>query len=310
MTTYLLRRLLMMVPLLFFVSIITFLLLNLLPSDPAEVALRVQNIAPTAQAILATRHELGLDHSLASRYVLWLAQLWHLNFGTSYVLHAPVWTEIKAALPATLYLAAMTLILSVSTAFALALACVGCQQRWLERCLRGVTFLFMSMPNYALGLFFLWLFAVQLHLLLPISTALDFNAVLLPALTLSVSYIGMYMRLIRSAVLSQLQQPYVFYAKARGLSKGRILCCHILPNALPTTLISIGMSIPKLLAGTVVIENIFAWPGLGRLCLNAILTRDYPMLQAYILLMAFLCLLFNFLIDLVQMCLDPRLRTY
>lgn len=148
--------------------------------------------------------------------------------------------------------------------------------------------------------------AVQLDLF-PVSGMLTHESVILPALTLSLGYIGTYIRLIRGTMLNQLQQPYVFYARARGLPDSIILRKHVLPNSLHTSLIAIGMSIPKLIAGTVVIENIFAWPGIGRLCINAIFGRDYPMIQAYILLMALLFLLSNFIVDLLQQYLDPRL---
>lgn len=309
MMGYILRRLALIIPQMLFVSIAIFFLLNLLPSDPAEVVLRVENIDPTPEAISITRHELGLDNPLYIRYFLWLIQLVHLNFGRSYVFHTSVIAEIFSALPATLYLAAVTLIFSLLLAFVIALPCILAPNRWPDKILRALSFLFMAFPNYGLGLIFLWLFAVKFNLF-TISGTIDFGSVLLPALTLSFGYIAMYLRLIRGAMLHQLQQPYVFYARARGCSSWRILWRHVLPNALPTTLVSIGMSIPKLVAGTVVIENIFAWPGLGRLCLNAILERDYPVIQAYIILMSFLFLLFNFLIDLVQMGLDPRLRKH
>ena len=307
MKNYITQRMLMMVPIMLLISFLAFLLFNLTPSDPAEVALRIGNIVPTNEAISSMRQELGLDQSFFSRYLSWLWQVIHLDFGNSFILRTPVLNEILNALPATLYLAATTLILSLSISFLIALLCIMARDTWFDKLSRCIIFILVAIPDYWLGLLLIWIFAVQLDLF-PVSGMVSFKSVILPAITLSFAYAGVYLRLIRGAMLTQLQQPYVFYARARGFSEWQIIRRHILPNALHTTLVSIGMSIPALIAGTVVIENIFAWPGIGRLCVSAILSRDYPMIQAYILLIALLFLLFNFLIDLLQLKLDPRLK--
>lgn len=307
MKRYILQRILMIIPIMLLISFLAFLLINLAPSDPAEVALRVGNIVPTEEAISLMRQELGLDQPFFSRYLTWLWQIFHLDFGRSFIFRTPVLSEILHALPATLFLAATTLILSLVFSFSIALLCIRARHTWFDKIIRCITFILVAIPDYWLALLLIWLFAVQLDLL-PVSGMVNFKSVILPAITLSFAYAGVYLRLIRGAMLNQLQQPYVFYARARGLSEWQIIRRHVLPNALHTTLVSIGMSIPALIAGTVVIENIFAWPGIGRLCISAILNRDYPMIQAYILLIALLFLLFNFLIDLLQLRLDPRLR--
>lgn len=307
MKRYILQRILMIIPIMLLISFLAFLLINLAPSDPAEVALRVGNIVPTEEAISVMRQELGLDQPFLSRYLTWLWQIFHLDFGRSFIFRTPVLSEILHALPATLFLAATTLILSLVFSFSIALLCIRARHTWFDKIIRCITFILVAIPDYWLALLLIWLFAVQLDLL-PVSGMVNFKSVILPAITLSFAYAGVYLRLIRGAMLNQLQQPYVFYARARGLSEWQIIRRHVLPNALHTTLVSIGMSIPALIAGTVVIENIFAWPGIGRLCISAILNRDYPMIQAYILLIALLFLLFNFLIDLLQLRLDPRLR--
>lgn len=309
MKNYIIHRMLMMIPLMLLISFIAFLLLNLVPSNPAEVALRVGNVVPTDEAIALMQQELGLDKPFLIRYFHWLWQILHLDFGRSFIFRTPVLTEILNALPATLYLAAATFILSLVISFSIAFLCVLTRNTWVDKVIRCITFTLMALPNYWLGLLLIWLFAVCFNLL-PVSGMLSFKSVLLPAITLSFVYIGTYLRLMRGAMLNQLQQPYVFYARARGLPESRIILKHVLPNALHTTLVSIGLSIPSLIAGTVVIENIFAWPGIGRLCVAAILGRDYPMIQAYILLIALLFLVFNFLIDLLQLKLNPSLRRH
>ncbi|HEO9719270.1 TPA: ABC transporter permease subunit [Morganella morganii subsp. morganii] len=306
MQRYFFLRLLMILPLALIISFIAFLLLNMAPSDPAEVALRINEIVPTDQAIALMKQELGLDKPFLVRYFAWLWNAVHLNFGKSFLTRAPVLNEIVTALPATLWLAAVSLFFIIVISLILSFLCVITHNTLVDKSIRGIIFIFTAIPNYWLGLLLIWALAVKLDLF-PVSGMLTHESVILPALTLSLGYIGTYIRLIRGTMLNQLQQPYVFYARARGLPDSIILRKHVLPNSLHTSLIAIGMSIPKLIAGTVVIENIFAWPGIGRLCINAIFGRDYPMIQTYILLMALLFLLSNFIVDLLQQYLDPRL---
>lgn len=306
MRRYFILRLLMVLPLALIISFIAFLLLNMAPSDPAEVALRINEIVPTEQAIALMKQELGLNNPFFVRYFTWLWNAVHLNFGQSFITRTPVLNEIVTALPATLWLAAVSLFFIIIISLTLSFLCVITHNTLVDKSIRGVVFIFTAIPNYWLGLLLIWILAVQLDLF-PVSGMLTHESIILPALTLSLGYIGTYIRLIRGTMLNQLQQPYVFYARARGLPESIILRKHVLPNSLHTSLIAIGMSIPKLIAGTVVIENIFAWPGIGRLCINAIFGRDYPMIQAYILLMALLFLLCNFIADLFQQYLDPRL---
>ena len=306
MNKYFLLRLFIMLPLMLVISFIAFLLLNLTPSDPAEVALRINEVVPTDQAISLMRQELGLDRPFLTRYFDWLWNVMHLDFGQSFLTRTPVLHEILTTLPATLWLAIVSLFFIVIISLLLSFLCVFTQDTWVDKVIRGIVFIFTAIPNYWLGLLLIWALAVKLDLF-PVSGMMTYKSVVLPALTLSLGYIGTYIRLIRGTMLHQLQQPYVFYARARGLPENIILRKHVLPNSLHTSLIAIGMSIPKLIAGTVVIENIFAWPGIGRLCINAIFGRDYPVIQAYILLMALLFLVFNFVADLLQQYLDPRL---
>ncbi|QTF06765.1 ABC transporter permease subunit [Brenneria izadpanahii] len=307
MTRYLFRRLLLMIPLILAISWIAFALIRLSPSDPAEVALRVNMIVPTDEAIAAMRHELGLDRPFWRQYVFWLQRCLHLDFGTSFVTGTGVWRELMTAWPATLWLAASALGIILLFSLSFAMLCVAARGRWPDKLLRTILFLFTAMPNYWAGLLLIWLLSVKLNWL-PIGGIQEPGAVILPALTLALGYIGTYVRLLRNNMLGQLNQPYIEYAQARGLSARRILWRHALINALYSPLVALGMSIPKLIAGTLVIENVFSWPGLGRLCVTAIFNRDYPVIQAYVLLMALLFVSMNFIIDALQMWLDPRLR--
>lgn len=307
MARYALRRLLLMIPLLLIITLVTFLLIQLSPSDPAEVALRVNMVVPTDEAVAAMRHELGLDAPLWRQYLSWLARCLRLDLGVSFVTRDDVGQELARALPATLQLAAAALATILFFSLTLAMLCVATAGRWPDKALRGLLFFLTAMPNYWLGLLLIWLAAVKLRWL-PAGGIGEPGAVILPALTLALGYLGTYVRLLRVNMLGHMNQPYVEYAKARGLTPRRILWRHVLVNALYSPLVALGMSIPKLIAGTLIIENIFAWPGLGRLCVTAIFQRDYPLIQAYVLQMAVLFVAGNFLIDMLQLWLDPRLR--
>ncbi|GAB7196384.1 nickel/cobalt ABC transporter permease [Dickeya oryzae] len=307
MRAYFIKRLLMMVPLAAVISFLAFSLLNLVPSDPAEVALRVNEIVPTDEAIRLVRHELGLDRPFLQRYVWWLWRALHLDFGTSFITRKPVWYEFMQALPATLHLASVTLVLIVTLSLSLGITCALTEHSGWDNVVRSLVFLTVSIPNYWLGLLLMWGLAVRLNLF-PVGGMQETHSVILPACTLMLGYIGTYIRLIRGSMLGNLRQNYVLYARARGLPEPLIITKHVLVNSLHASLVAIGMSIPKLIAGTVVIENIFAWPGVGRLCLSAIFNRDYPIIQAYMLLMAMLFLVGNFLTDVIQVRLDPRMK--
>ncbi|ACS84091.1 nickel/cobalt ABC transporter permease [Musicola paradisiaca] len=307
MARYLLRRLGTMLPLVLAISLATFTLIRLSPSDPAEVALRVNAVVPTDAAIALTRQQLGLDRPFGAQYLDWLSRALRLDFGMSFVTRQPVREALAQALPATLQLAGAALLMVLASSLSLATLCVLQAGRWPDRLLRVLLFLLTAMPGYWAGLLLLWLAAVAWPQL-PTGGITAPGATLLPALTLALGYIGTYVRLLRNNMLHHLAQPYVTYARARGLSERRILWRHVLPNAGYSPLIALGMSLPKLMAGALVVENIFAWPGLGRLCVTAIFNRDYPVIQAYVLLMALLFVLGNFLVDALQLWLDPRLR--
>lgn len=307
MGRYLIRRLFMMIPLVTLISFIAFSLIHLAPTDPAEAALRANVIVPTAEAVAEMREQLGLNAPFLTRYVYWLADCLRLDFGYSYVTGEPVSTLFARHLPATLWLSGIALVLTIIVSIPLGVVLALKEGSWLDKAVRGVLFFLTSMPNYWLGLLLVWWLSVKLDLL-PIGGMDEPGAIILPSVTLALGYIGTYFRLIRNNMLNNMHLNHVFFARARGLSERNVINKHILVNSLQSSLVALGMSIPKLIAGTVVIENIFAWPGIGRLCVSAIFDRDYPVIQSYVLLMAILFVLCNLLTDLLQVRLDPRLR--
>lgn len=297
----------MTIPTLIGISLLAFLLINLVPVDPAEVALRVNEVIPTAEAVAEMRVQLGLDLPLWQRYINWLVGIFQLDFGRSFINDRQVLDEILRCLPATVMLSGAALAITLVVSIPLGILTAVYQNSFFDRAVRLFIFIGTAMPSYWLGLLLIWLFAIELNLL-PTSGNETFTHLILPSITLSLVYVSTYIRLLRNNMLENMQEYYVYYARARGLSEKAIIGRYVLRNSLQTCITALGMSIPQLLAGTVIIENIFAWPGIGRLCISAIFNRDYPVIQAYILMMAVLFVFCNLFVDIIQHRMDPRTR--
>ncbi|MBQ9453050.1 MAG: ABC transporter permease subunit [Desulfovibrio sp.] len=304
--SYIVRRLLGLLPLLLAISFFSFVIIQLSPSDPAEVAIRVNAMTPTPELIAEVREEMGLDKPFLERYLTWLNNAVHGDLGKRYVDGKSVAGEMLKALPPTLMLAATSAALMLACSIAAAFVGVLFEGRWPDLLLRGLIFLGTSVPAFWAGLLLIWLFAVHLDLL-PTGGLSGPSSLVLPAVTLALPYISAYARLLRNSMVQTKQQNFVLYAKACGRSRGAVLR-HIFRNSLQSSLTGLGMSLPKLVAGTFVVECIFAWPGLGRLCVTAIFNRDFPVIQAYVLLMAVLFVLCNLCMDICSALVDPRLR--
>ncbi|OCG08760.1 nickel ABC transporter permease subunit NikB [Gilliamella sp. wkB178] len=308
MLNYIIKRLLMMIPILIGITFIAFILINLAPSDPAEVALRLNDIMPTADAIESMRQELGLNQPFWNRYFSWLYNVLHLDFGRSFVYRDRlVWDEMIRSLKPTLILALSAFVFTLSISLVLGVLAAIFANSVFDHGLRIIIFLGTAMPSYWLGLLLIWFFANYCGWL-PTGGYGSWQNLILPTITLSFVYISTYIRFIRNNMLENMHDYYIFYARCRGLSKPKIILKHVLVNSLHTTITALGMTIPQLIAGSFVVEYIFSWPGLGRLCIAAIMNRDYPVIQAYILIMAILFVVCNFIVDVLHQLLDPRLR--
>ena len=306
MKNFIIKRLMSMIPILIGISFLSFVIINLSPSDPAEVALRVNEIVPTEESIEAMREELGLDKPFFERYTTWLVSSMKGDFGNSYANKKSVGKEIARVLPATLKLASVSLVITLIISVVAGVLCAVYENSIGDKITRGIIFLGTAMPSFWVGILLIWIFSVKLNLF-PTSGMEKDSSVVLPAITLSLTYISTYVRLIRNNMVQNKRENYVLYARVRGLKEGTIIK-HVFKNSLQTSITALGMSIPKLIAGTVVVENIFAWPGVGRLCVSAIYNRDYPIIQAYILIMALLFVVCNLLVDIFSALLDPRMR--
>ena len=309
MKQYVIRRILYAIPLLLVISLVCFVFINLIPSSPAEVALRVRQVPIITDELVAeVERELGLDKPYLIRYLDWLVNCLRGNFGISYVNPARTVTgEILRCLPATLQLAGASLVMVLLLSIPIGFFCAVYKDGWFDKVMRGLVFLTTAMPAYWVGLLLMWIVAIRMDLL-PTSGGGDWRNLILPAFTVSLSYISTYIRLIRNNMLENMKQDYVLYANVRGLPQKNILVKHILKNSMHTCFVAIGMSIPQLIAGTIVVENVFAWPGLGTLCISSIFNRDYPVIQTYVLLIGVLFVVFNLLFDILQTLSDPRMR--
>ncbi len=306
MGKYFLNRLLATLPLVLLISLFAFALIRLTPSDPALIALRVDGGMPTEEAVAAMRAELGIDQPLLVQYVRWVGKCLRGDFGISYVSRKPVMDEFLPAFRNTLKLAGASVIGLAVLSTLLGVSCAVFQGRLYDRICRILLFLLTAIPNYLLGILLIWVFSVKLGWL-PIGGMQSPDSIILPAAVMILGSTNMYVRLIRSSMVQNLSENYVLYLRACGVRRG-VITRQVLMRSLGSALSALGMSIPRMVAGTFVVENIFAWPGIGRMCVRAVFDRDYPVIQAFVVLTAVFFLLCNLAVDVLGVAMDPRRR--
>lgn len=308
------RRLTRLVVTLLVVSFLLALMLNLLPGDPAlQVASADYNI--TADQLDDVRRELGLDRSVPERYAMWVADAVQGDLGRSFRTREPVMKAIKDRLPVTLELMIVAQILAFCFALVIAPTSAYFRDSWFDRGATALSFGLLSLPTFILGLLLIFLFAVKLQLLpatgwQPLSAGLwpNLKHVILPATTLAAAEAAVYTRLLRAEMISTLQEDFILVAHAKGLPRWRILLQHALPpSSLPLVTIA-GLSVAALIGGSVIVETLFALPGVGRLAIDSILGRDFVMVQGIVALVTLAYVVINFVVDLLYYALDPRIR--
>ncbi|WP_104721766.1 ABC transporter permease subunit [Helicobacter mesocricetorum] len=306
MFRFIAQRLLFLIPTLLVVSFIVFGILRLSPIDPAFAYLTQSQIPPTQEALEAAREELGLNLPFLEQYRIWLKNILHLDFGISYVTKAPVLGDILYYLPTTLNLAFLSMI--VVMGFGVVLGVLGAVKKdsILDRGLGIFAFVAVSTPSFWLGFLLIYVFTLKFGILSPYE---DFSptSYILPVITLSLMSIAINMRLMRVSFLEHQNQRSVLYAYARGLSQSTIYK-HILKNSILPIITSFGMHFGELLGGAVVVEVLFGMPGFGRYAIGAIYSHDYPVIQAFMLLMVVVFTLVNLLVDIALASLNPKIR--
>lgn len=307
MLRFIFRRLLVLVPLLLAVSIIVFLILRLGPNDPAMSYLRLSQILPTDESLAAAREFLGLNKPLLTQYLDWLGKALRLDFGLSYVTRRPVLDDILYYLPATLQLAGVSLALTLLLSVPLGMWAALNRDRWPDHLTRGLAFFGVSMPSFWLSFLLVMVFSIWLGILPPLGKGTAAQMVM-PAVSLALMSTAINIRLIRASMLENLHSRSVLYARARGLRERTVIGVHVFKNSLIPVVTAIGMHAGELLGGAVVVETIFAWPGVGRFAVSAIYNRDFPVMQCFILFMVVIFVLCNLLVDICYAWIDPRIR--
>jgi len=310
---YLFRRLIIVPGLLLGVATIVFGLFQLTPGDPlvGRFGLQITNMTP--ETVQRLRNELGLDDPVPVQYVRYMSNLLRGDLGNSITTRAPVLEEIMARSGATLELALVAFLLIVVCSIPLGLLAAIKRGSLLDRFMMGGALLGFSIPAFWLGTMLILLFAIQFKVL-PTSGRGDgalyerLQYLVLPALTISLGSIGFNSRIVRSAALEVISQAYITTAHSKGLHPRRVLMRHLLPNTLMPVVTLLGVQFASLLAGTAIIETIFAWPGMGRLFIDAIGRRDYPLILGTTLVFSVVYILTNLVVDLLYMVIDPRIR--
>lgn len=304
MISYIIRRFLVSIPVLWGVLTLVFLSVHLIPGDPAEVMLYGRG---NAQDVARLRHELGLDQPILVQYGHFITHAVRLDFGTSITSHQPVFSEIWARLPYTAELTICAMFLAA--VFGLISGILGAthNRTLFGTTITGLAVLGISVPDFWLGTVLAVIFAVQLHWL-PAAGTGGFQNLVLPSVTLAIVVSATLTRLIRASLVDVLHMDYVRTARAKGLRQNVVVYKHALRNALIPVVTIFGLTVASLLGGAVILENVFAWPGLGTLAVTAVMDRDFPVIQGTTFFFAVILIAANLIVDVTYAFLDPRIR--
>ncbi len=304
MLNYLIKRLISTIPVLIGISLLLFFMLRMLPGDPAQV-LAGQMASP--EEIENIRHQLGLDRPVYEQYAVYLSRLVRLDLGLSARTQNPVIDEIWARLPNTILLAVVAIALACLFGIPAGIISAVRPYSWIDYLVTMSALFGISMPVFWLGLMLMVVFSVMLKWL-PAGGTGSWQHVILPSITLAALVIAFIARMTRSTMLETLSQDFTTTARSKGLTEKVVIIKHALKNALIPIITVVGLQFGWLLGGAVLTENVFAWPGLGRLIVDSILARDYPMIQGAILIFGLLYIFVNLVVDFIYAFVDPRIR--
>lgn len=308
MGTYVFKRLLHLIPILLAITFLSFALMRIAGSDAVLQKMENTGMALSQEALDAARAELGLNRPFLVQYLVWLGNLLRGDMGSSYVSGQDVFGTFLSKLPATLLLTGTSILLTAAVSLPLGVLAAVRQDRLPDYLVRFFSFLGNSMPNFFTALLLMYFFSIRLGWLPVISTGVSLRSAVLPSLTLAIAMSAKYARQVRAAVLDELSRDYVTGARARGVRFSVTLWKSVLRSSLVTIITLLALSIGSLLGGTAIVESIFMWDGVGKLAVDAINMRDYPMIQAYVMWMAVIYVCVNLITDLSYRLLDPRLR--
>ena len=312
MLGYLLRRLLGTVPVMLVVAVFIFLMLRLTPSDPAAI---IAGDNANTEQVAQIRSQLGLDRPVLQQFFIWSSKVLTGDFGESFFFKKTVASLIGERIEPTLSLALFTILISVLVAVPLGVLAARRHGSWVDRTVMGFSVLGFSVPVFVIGYLLIYVFSIWLGWL-PVQGYQHFSEgiggwaqrLILPSVTLSVIYVALIARMTRSSVLEVLSEYYIRTARAKGQVERKVMFRHALRNAAVPIVTVIGLGVALLIGGVVVTESVFTIPGLGRLTVDAVLARDYPTIQAVILLFSFVYVMLNLAVDMLYTLLDPRIR--
>lgn len=307
MKKYVLHRFLQLIPVLIGITFLSFAMMRLAGSD-AIIELYGDKGAVAEEIIAAKQAELGLDKPFLTQYLAWVGGMMRGDMGVSYVSGKEVFGTFISKLPATLLLTALSIGMTVVISIPLGVLAAVRHDRFTDYFLRFFSFVGNSLPNFFVALLLMQVFSIKLKWLPVISKGLSVQSAMLPTLTLAIAMSAKYMRQVRATVLEELNKDYVIGAKARGVRSCVVLWKSVLKSSMLTIITLLALSIGNLLGGTAIIESIFMWDGVGKLAVDAITMRDYPMIQAYVVWMAIIYVIVNLITDLLHHALDPRIR--
>ena len=307
MGRYAVRRLIQLIPILIGITFLSFAMMRLAGSD-AVTEMYANKGAVSQEVIDLKRAELGLDKPFVTQYFAWLGGMLRGDMGVSYVSGRDVFQTFVSKLPATLLLTALSILLTVVISIPLGVLAAVRHDKITDYCLRFLSFIGNSLPNFFVALLLMQLLAIKLNWLPVISNGTSIRSAMMPTLTLAISMSAKYMRQVRATVLEELNKDYVLGAQARGVRGSVILWKSVIKSSMLTIVTLLALSIGSLLGGTAIIESIFMWDGVGKLAVDAITMRDYPLIQAYVVWMAVIYVLVNLITDLLYHALDPRIR--
>ena len=306
--TYVYKRILQLIPILIGITFLSFAMMRVAGSDVVNEMYAKRGTEVSQEIIDAKKAELGLDQPFLVQYARWFGGLLRGDMGKSYVTGEAVFQTFISKLPATLLLAAMSILMTVIISVPLGILAAVRHDRIIDVMLRFCSFIGNAMPNFFVGMLLMQILSIKLGLLPVVSTGVNIRSALMPTLTLAISMSAKYMRQVRATVLEELNKDYVQGAKARGVRDSVILWKNVMRSSLLTIITLLALSIGSLLGGTAIIESIFMWDGVGKLAVDAINMRDYPLIQAYVMWMAIIYVLVNLITDLLYHHLDPRIR--
>jgi len=303
MRKYIISRLIQLIPILLGITFLTFAMLQLSAEDAVDMIYR-QSGSVSEEVMAAKRAELGLDKPFLIQYANWLAGVVTGDMGRSFISGKLVFETFAEKLPATVELMLVSILLTIFIATPLGIISAVKQNNFVDYVIRALSFAGNSMPNFFAGLLLIYFLALKLNLLPIISSG--WQGVIMPALTLTISMGAKYTRQIRAVVLEELQKPYVMGARSRGVDEFTILTRSVLKSSLVMIITLLALSTGSLLGGTAIVETIFMWDGVGKMAVDAILMRDYPLIQAYVVWMAIIYVVINLTADLLYRYFDPR----